>query len=211
MQKLTTALSAFSARATRGRRMVLVGYSVIITLAIFGLCSLIAQQSRENGVDVSTLALADMLSIMLVGAALFVVAPAMVSAQVAEERRQGTLDLLRTAPLSPTALTAGFLLGAPGTLYLLCAGPLALHVLAGLMGAYPIAYLPITLLLFAFGSMATMLFAVVASMAIGREGGGVSPMLVGGMLAMAALVSTSMAGSHESLPWAFLHPAGGLA
>jgi hypothetical protein len=212
MYAMTTALSAFSARATRGRRAVLVAYSALVALAILGLSHLIISATPDGDLaQASTLGLADMLSVMALGTALFVVAPAMIAAHVAEERRQGTLDLLRTAPISATALTAGFLFGAPGSLYLLCVGPMAIHVAAGLLGVYPIAYLPITLLLFGFGALATMLFAVVVSAAVSREGGGVSPLLVTGGLAVAALITTSMSSYPDSMPWAFLHPAGGLA
>src|SRR5258706_3747080 len=79
----------------------------------------------------SVLALADVFAAGLLGLGLFVLAPASVAAAVAAERRAGTLDQLRTTPLSPLGLTAGIVVGAPAKLYLLLAGPLALHVLAG--------------------------------------------------------------------------------
>ena len=126
MQAIATALSAFSSRATRGRRVVLAAYSGLIAVVLLGLAQLISVRAREDGVLINPVGLGDMFSMMLLGGALFVVAPAMVASQVAEERRSGTLDLLRTAPISPTALAAGFLAGAPSSLYLLGAGPLAL-------------------------------------------------------------------------------------
>src|SRR5688572_24300556 len=152
MHAILSTLTAFSSRATRGRRLVLVAYSGLVVLAILVVAALIAAQAEEQGVRVSTLALADMIAMMMLGAALFVLAPAMVAAQVAEERRSGTLDLLRTAPVSARALTAGFLAGAPGPVYLLCVAPLGLHVAAGLLGAYPASVLPLSLLVVVAGS-----------------------------------------------------------
>lgn len=211
MQAIAIALSAFSSRATRGRRVVLAAYSGLIALVLLGLAQLISVRAREDGVSVDPIGLADMFAMMLLGGALFVVAPAMVASQVAEERRSGTLDLLRTAPISPTALAAGFLAGAPSSLYLLCAGPLALHVLAGLLGCYPIAVLPVSLLIIGLGSAITMLIAMLLAVSVGRDGGGAAPLIVAGLSTFATFVTVGMASAPDVMPWALVHPAGALA
>ena len=211
MQAVATALTAFSARATRGRRAILVGYSALIAVALLGLSSLISESARAAGDRVDVVALADMFAMIFVGGALFVIGPAMVAAMVAEERRNGTLDLLRTAPLSPTALASGFLVGAPAALYLLCAGPLALHVAAGLLGRYPLPLLFVSLVTVALGALVAMALAIVLSASLGRDGGGASPLVVAGLLAVGALIAVVMASAPDVMGWAFLHPAGALA
>jgi len=211
MHAIAVALSAFSARAIRGRRAVLLAYTALIALGLLGLAHLIAARVAEDGGEVSTLAIADLLAMFALGGALFVVAPAMVAAQVAEERRAGTLDLLRTAPLTPTALTAGVLVGAPGSLYLLLLGPLGIHVTACALGVVPLSVLPQSLLILGLGAMMVMLGAVLLASAVGREGGGAAPLLVAGSLAVGAFVAVAMATGPDSMPWASCHPAGALA
>jgi hypothetical protein len=211
MPSIAVSLSAFSARATRGRRAVLLGYSGLVTLLLLGLAKLIAVRAAEDGDVVNPIALADMFAMMLTAGALFVVGPAMVASQVAEERRSGTLDLLRTAPLSPTALAAGFLVGAPASMYLLCAGPLALHLGAGLIGAIPLPVVVHSLFLIPLGAAAAMLLAMLLAVSVGREGGGAAPLLVAGLLGIGTLATVGMASGPDLLPWAFVHPAGALA
>jgi hypothetical protein len=212
MNKLRTALSAFVFRTTRGRRGALMLYSGVVTLVLAGLAAVIAARANEYGGHVDALALADVFCIFLLGTALFVIAPAMVAAQVGEERRSGTLDLLRTAPLSPTMLAFGFIGGAPSALYLLSTGPLALHVVAGLLGHYPLSVLPESLVVLGLGSLTLMLLAMLASLTITREGGGgATPMLVAGGLGIAAIIASSLASDTPTAAWAFMHPAGALS
>jgi hypothetical protein len=210
MHAIAIALTAFSARATRGRT-VFIAYSGLLTLAILALAGLIAKRAAEAGEVIHALALADMLAMMLVGAMLFVIAPAMVASHVVEERRSGTLDLLRTAPLSSTALTAGFLVGAPATLCLLCTGPLVLHVFAGLTGTIPLSVLALSALIVPLGAAVAMLMAMLFALSTARESGGAAPLVAVSTSAVMAVVTFVMASDVSSMPWAFVHPSGALA
>src|SRR5688572_2037603 len=128
------AISAFALRGSRrGEAWKWLAYSGGLT-ALFLLCAhWICSGIEEVPVEQlpwSVMGLADVFAVWALGVMAFVIAPALVTATVAEERRQGTLDQLRTTPLSPLALLGGLVIGAPARLYLLCAGPLALHGVA---------------------------------------------------------------------------------
>ncbi|MGZ3430161.1 MAG: hypothetical protein ACXVCV_26095, partial [Polyangia bacterium] len=148
---LAVAISAFGHRgARRGAAASFLVYSFVLTLALVLLAGWIAPEARLSDLEAvrvwaqmrppytpaldpslwTTLNLADVFALWALALCGFVLAPAMVAAAVANERRAGTLDQLRTTPLSPLALAAGMIVGVPARLYLLCAGPLALHVMA---------------------------------------------------------------------------------
>jgi hypothetical protein len=136
------------------------------------------------------LGLADLLAVALLALGLFVIAPAAVASAVAAERRSGTLDQLRTTPLSPLGLATGIVVGAPAKLYLLCAGPLALHVVAGLSGAIPVESLVASLCVLACGGLASALFGLAVALAPRQEtGGALSALAVAGALGTLGLRS----------------------
>ena len=220
MNRLMTAISAFSARSTKGRRPVLVAFSMLVALAIFAVSHriashLAAESALLEGVLTETpsaMAIADLFAIVLLCGGLLVVAPAMTAAQVGEERRSGTLDLLRTAPLSPTQLVAGFVAGAPSSLYLLLVGPFALHVVAGLTGGLPLQAMGESIVLLIAGSIALMLLCTLASLSVGREAAGVGgPLILTGLLAIFGLITVGMSTEASSSTWAHLHPAGAIS
>ncbi len=231
MQAMVTAISAFSARGTRGRRGVLLAFAALLALVILGISHEIAVRTAEEALrqaqlesaaggtssvlpsaTPSTWYIADVIAMILLGGGLFLVAPAMAAAQVGEERRSGTLDLLRTAPLSANQLVAGFLVGAPTSLYLLLSGPLALHVAAGIFGALPLSLvLGSTVLLFS-GAAFLMLLSVLAALSIGREApGGAATLGMAGVMGLFALVTLGFAAEPFSATWAHLHPAGAMS
>src|SRR4051812_39227484 len=136
-------ISAFAFRGARARRSTVVErltYSAGIAILMLLLAAWIVSAERDvppyvrDQTPWSVLGLADVFAVWLLGFGAFVLGPAVVAATVAGERRAGTLDQLRTTPLSPLQLAAGMFVGAPARLYLLCAGPLAIHVAAGLFG-----------------------------------------------------------------------------
>ena len=113
-----------------------------------------------------------MLALWTLGLAGFVLAPALVAAAVANERRVGTLDQLRTTPLSPLALAAGMIVGVPARLYLLCAGPLALHVIACVAGPLPLSTLVASLAVLGGGHAASCALGLCVALAPRQESGG---------------------------------------
>jgi hypothetical protein len=157
------------------------------------------------------LALADIFALGLLGLGLFVLAPAAVAATVAAERRAGTLDQLRTTPLDPLALLCGLVIGAPARFYLLCAGPLALHVVAGVTGVIPLETLLSTLVTLGVGGVACMLLALVLALAPRQDTGGAFIALgVAALLGISGFVAICLAQDRSAVNWAFLHPAGAL-
>ena len=136
----------------------------------------------------------------------------MVAAAVANERRAGTLDQLRTTPLSPLALAAGTIVGVPARLYLLCAGPLGLHVVAALAGpaaagrrwsrrwrCSPPAPRP------------RARSGCAVALAPRQESGGTFAALgVAALLGCFAFVTSLFAADHHLVAWSYLHPAGAL-
>lgn len=229
---LRVAVSAFAHRgARRGAAASLLVYSAVLTAALVLLAAWMAPAARLADVESlrlwgrtipgeapaldpslwTTLALADVLAVWLLGLAGLVLAPAMVAAAVANERRAGTLDQLRTTPLSPLALAAGMIVGVPARLYLLCAGPLALHALAVALGPLPMATLASSLAVLVCGTAASCALGLCAALAPRQESGGTFAALgVAALLGASSLMTSLFAGECHFVAWSFLHPAGAL-
>jgi hypothetical protein len=159
----------------------------------------------------TTLALADVFAIFVLGAIAFLVAPAVVAAAVANERRNGTLDQLRTTPQPPLSLALGFVVGAPAKLWLLAAGPLALHVLAAVAGPVPLGVLAQSLAVLGFGALAACSLALCVALAPRQESsGGFAALAVTGIMILLSSLAMSFACDRQLVPWAFVHPAGAL-
>lgn len=226
------AISAFAHRgARRGQAASFLVYSGVLTAALLLLAAWIAPEMRladlesirmwaqmkppyQTGLDPSlwtTLALGDVLALCALALAGFVLAPAMVAAAVANERRAGTLDQLRTTPLSPLALAAGTIVGVPARLYLLCAGPLALHVVAAMAGALPFGTLVASLAVLAAGTAASCTLGLGVALAPRQESGGTFAALgVAALLGFFAFLTSVFACDRHLVAWSYLHPAGAL-
>jgi hypothetical protein len=219
------AISAFAHRgARRGTASSFVLYSALLAVALLALAAWIAPEARLGDLEWvsrfqvplpeqldpslwTTLALADIFACWVLALACFVIAPAMVAATVAHERRAGTLDQLRTTPLSPLGLACGMIVGIPARLYLLCLGPLALHVVAALAGPLPLAVCVQSLAVLAAGTAASCALGLCVALAPRQESGGTFAALgVAALLATFGLVTCGFAA--KTVPWAFLHPAG---
>ena len=222
---LATAVTAFSQRgARRGQAYAFVVYSGILTAVTLALAAWIAPVMRADDLERvtrfhlevsppewTTLGLANIFCGVILALACFVVAPAMVATALTQERRVGTLDQLRTTPLSSLQLALGFIIGVPARLYLLCAGPLAVVVLAALTGPAALSMLCGTLGLFAVGTLTSCALALCFALAPRQESGGALVALgVAAVLAIMGLTTASMAGSPGMFRWAMWHPAGGL-
>ncbi|HEY2747236.1 MAG TPA: hypothetical protein VGL86_21585, partial [Polyangia bacterium] len=230
---LRVAISAFAHRgARRGTAASFLVYSAVLTVALLLLAAWIAPEARladveqlkmwaqmkppyvPTGLDPSlwtTLALADVFALITLGLGGFVLAPAMVAATVANERRQGTLDQLRTTPLSPLGHAAGMILGVPARLYLLCAGPLVLHVAAAIVGPLPLSTLIASLAVLATGTLASCALGLVVALAPRQESGGAFAALgVAALFGVFALTTAAFACDRHMVAWSFLHPAGAL-
>jgi hypothetical protein len=215
---LSTSIAAFANRNARRERILeRLAYSGGIVLLLLLLSAWIVSAETDptlgprEPIAWSVLGLADVLAVWLLGLGLFVLAPAVVAATVATERRAGTLDQLRTTPLPPLALAAGLVVGAPAKLYLLCAGPLALHLIAGAVGLVHLDTLAATLVIFAAGAIVTSLIGLCVALAPRQDSGGSFVALgVAAVLGVSGLVASGLAGDRESVRWAFLHPAGAL-
>ncbi len=223
---LATAVTAFSQRgARRGQAFAFVIYSGILTALTLALAAWIAPISRAEDLDRfriyhveiplpqwTTLGLANVLCGLLLALACFVVAPAMVATAVAQERRAGTLDQLRTTPLSSLQLALGFIVGVPARLYLLCAGPLAVVVVATLSGPAPLSLLAGTLGLLVVGTATSCAVGLCFALAPKQESAGALLALgVAAVLAILGLTTGSMAAAPGVYHWAMWHPAGGLS
>ena len=212
------AVSAFAHRgARRSQALELAAYSGGITALIILLAAWIVAQARDvpPGYTVSApwsvLGLADLLAVSLVALGLFVLAPASVAATVAGERRAGTLDQLRSTPLDPLGLVAGLVVGAPAKIYLLCVGPLALHVACGLTGVIHADTLAQSLVVLAVGGLGAALLGLVVALAPRQESGGAFLALgLAALLGVSGLVALAFAHDRSTVGWAFLHPAGAL-
>jgi len=166
------AVAAFAHRSVRRRDVVTsLGISGVVTLALLFVASEMARlhnlsiaDQPFNSVTWSTLGVADLMALAVLLAVGFVVAPATVAAAVTQERRAGTLDQLRTTPLSPVGVALGFVIGVPARMYLFCAGPLVVHVLATLAGVQPLTTLPGSLVLMALGTVLSCLLALVSAL-----------------------------------------------
>jgi hypothetical protein len=213
------AVSAFAHRgARRSQALELAAYSGGVVVLLVLLAAWIVEQARTAPlvpsaayIPWSVLGLADLFAATLVGLGLFVLAPAAVAATVAGERRTGTLDQLRSTPLDPLGLVAGLVVGAPARIYLLCAGPLALHVACGLTGVIPAETLVQSLAVFAVGGLGSALVGLVVALAPRQESGGAFLALgVAALLGVSGLVALAFAHDTSTAGWAFLHPAGAL-
>jgi hypothetical protein len=229
---LKTAITAFAHRgARRGTTASFLVYSGVLVGALLLLAAWIAPEAAHSDAEMikmwweskppmhvdldpawwSTLALADVFACFVLAFAGFVVAPAMVAAAVANERRAGTLDQLRTTPLSPLGLAAGLVVGVPTRLYLLCVGPLALHVLAGVAGPLPLHTVIESLAVIGVGTFASCALALCVALAPRQESGGTFAALgVAALLAFFAFMTGVFASDHHLVAWSFLHPAGAL-
>lgn len=215
---IRTALSAFFHRAVpRRHALELLGYSGGLVVGLLLLSAWICAQQRAapnhfyEPIPWDVLALADLFALLLLALGLFVLVPATIAAQVAAERRSGTLDQLRTTPLDPLALVAGFVFAAPARLYLLAVGPLALHVFAGLSGRMPLDTLVATLVTLAVGTVVSALLGLLVALAPRQDSGGALVALgVAGLLGGAGLIAALFVTERILMRWAFLHPAGAL-
>lgn len=155
-----------------------------------------------------TLALADIFSVLVLGAALLVIVPAAVATTVAGEQRSGTLEQLRTTPIQPLGLLLGLVLGAPARLYLLCAGPLALHLACSLAGHTPPEVVIGPVVVMAVGGLAFSLTGAAIGLAQSRERGAMLTLGLAGFFAGSGLLACALAQHPDSARWSFLHPAG---
>ncbi|HEX8952446.1 MAG TPA: hypothetical protein VF945_11405, partial [Polyangia bacterium] len=226
------AISAFAHRgARRGEAASFLVYSGVLTLALLLLAAWIAPEARLADLESlrmwgqmkppqvpaldpslwTTLALGDVFAMWALALAGFVLAPAMVAAAVANERRAGTLDQLRTTPLSPLALAAGTIVGVPARLYLLCVGPLLLHVVAAIAGPLPLPTLVSSLAVLAAGTAASCALGLCVALAPRQESGGTFAALgVAALLGMFAFMTSLFAIDRHLVAWSYLHPAGAL-
>jgi ABC-2 family transporter len=228
---LRAAISAFAQRGSggAGARWSYLAYSAVGTALLAGysahaaaleraeaLLQVANDAYRDAGLEASTrwttLALADTLALVFLAFAGFVIAPALVAAAVVTERRAGTLDQLRTTPLSPLALALGMIVGLPARVYLLCVGPLALHVVALAAGVVPPATLPATLSLLVVGTLASCAIGLCVALAPRQESGGMAAALAVALaLGVFVVIAGNMTAHRDTAPWAFMHPAGGLS
>ncbi|HEX9100709.1 MAG TPA: hypothetical protein VF997_00830 [Polyangia bacterium] len=232
MMSVRVAISAFAHRgARRGEAASFLVYSGVLTLALLLLAAWIAPEARLADLESlrmwgqmkppqvpaldpslwTTLALGDVFAMWALALAGFVLAPAMVAAAVANERRAGTLDQLRTTPLSPLALAAGTIVGVPARLYLLCVGPLLLHVVAAIAGPLPLPTLVSSLAVLAAGTAASCALGLCVALAPRQESGGTFAALgVAALLGMFAFMTSLFAIDRHLVAWSYLHPAGAL-
>ncbi|MCU1280325.1 MAG: hypothetical protein JWM53_3871, partial [bacterium] len=229
---LAVAISAFGHRgARRGAAASFLVYSFVLTLALVLLAGWIAPEARLADFEAlrtyaqmkppyapaldpslwTTLALGDVFALWALALCGFVLAPAMVAAAVANERRAGTLDQLRTTPLSPLALAAGMIVGVPARLYLLCAGPLALHLVATLAGPAPLTTAISSLAVLTAGTLASCALGLCVALAPRQESGGTFAALgVAALLGVFALMTSAFASDRHLVAWSFVHPGGAL-
>jgi hypothetical protein len=229
---IRTAISAFASRgARRGTVATFLAYSGVLTVALLLLAAWIAPAARQGDAELleswlksspqyaplvhpevwTTLALADVFACWVLALAGFVLAPAMVAAAVANERRAGTLDQLRTTPLSPLGLACGLVVGVPARLYLLCAGPLALHVTAAIAGSLSLTTMVQSLAVLVAGTAAACALGLCVALAPRQETGGTFAALgVAALLGAASLLAGAFASDRHLVGWAYLHPAGAL-
>lgn len=219
---LRIAVNAFANRGVRRRQAFeLILYSGALVVLLVLLASWIVSNAEHAPrrsyygevppIPWSVLGLADIFALMLLGLGGLVLAPASVAATVASERRAGTLDQLRTTPLDPLSLVMGFIIGAPARFYLLCAGPLALHVVCGLTGVIPFGTMVASVMTLAVGTMACTMVGLALSLAPQQDTGGPFISLgVAGLLGFSGFVAAALATERDASHWAFIHPAGAL-
>ncbi|MSP61821.1 MAG: hypothetical protein EXR72_16100 [Myxococcales bacterium] len=223
---ILTAISAFTHRtARRPARLQLLAYSGGLATLLVVLAEWIVARAEgpPGGLcddDFCThapplawgvLGVADLFAVAVLALGLLVIAPAMVAAAVAAERRAGTLDQLRTTPLSPLALVCGIVVGAPARLYLLLVGPLVLHVVCGLLGVIPADTLVSSVSILATGGLASVLLGLTVALAPRQETGGALVALgVAAVLGFGGFLGAALSGEPTGSGWAFLHPGGAL-
>jgi hypothetical protein len=218
-------ISAFAHRGVRRRHgYELLAYSGGIVALLLLLSAWICAQGREAPppyywdatvkippIPWNELGLADLLGVMLLGLAAFVIIPAQVAAVAASERRGGTLDQLRTTPIEPLGLLSGLLIGVPARLYLLCAGPVALHVLCGLTGVIHFDTMLTTLITLATGGLFCTTLALVVALAPRQDSGGMfASLAVAAFLCGSGIMCMALVSERSGVHWAFMHPAGAL-
>jgi hypothetical protein len=217
---IAATISAFAHRGVRRRHALeLLAYSGGIVALLLLLAAWICAQGREAPppfykippIPWNELGLADMFAVYLLGMAAFVIIPAQVAAVVASERRGGTLDQLRTTPIEPLGLLAGLLFGVPARLYLLCAGPVALHVLCGLTGVIHFDTMIASLATLGTGGLFCTVLALVVALAPRQDSGGTFVALaVAAFLFGSGILTMALVGERSGIHWAFMHPAGAL-
>ncbi len=212
---MTGAFNAFLFRSLRSPRTAVparIVYSSLITLALFLLAKLTTPSPEKDAwVHYTVAGMTDVFCVIAVGFIVFIIAPAQIAAQIASERRHGTLDQIRATPISPTAFVMGILVGAPAGLYLLCAVPFAYHALAGITGTIPMSAFVQSTMMLLVGGLWSSLIALALSLSPQKDS--VSPLAalaVVGILGMSSMFFF-FAGSSEAASWAFMHPVGGLS
>jgi hypothetical protein len=222
---IAATISAFAHRGVRRRHALeLLAYSGGIVALLLLFAAWICAQGREAPppyywdasikvppIPWNELGLADLFSVYLLGMAAFVIIPAQVAAVVASERRGGTLDQLRTTPIEPLGLLAGLLFGVPARLYLLCAAPVALHVLCGLTGVIHFETMIATLVTLGTGGLFCTVLASVVALAPRQDSGGTFVALaVAAFLCGSGILTMVLVSERSGIHWAFMHPAGAL-
>jgi hypothetical protein len=226
-----SAVSAFAHRGARRRGVFLV-YAALLASALVLLAAWIVPDARAADFELfdrwlqvgvvkittpnpghlwTTLALADVFAVFGLGVIAFLIAPATVAASVANERRAGTLDQLRTTPQPPLALALGFIAGAPARVWLLGLGPLSLHLVAALSGNISLSTFVQSTLVIAVGGATTCALALCVALAPRQESGGAFAALgVAGCMFGLSMMTMVFADDRQLVDWAFIHPAGAL-
>jgi hypothetical protein len=159
----------------------------------------------------SIVALADNIAIILVAAAHLVLIPAFVAAGVGAERRNGTLDQLRTTPVEPRALLAGFVFGRPAIIYLGLTGFWLIHCLAALVGARTLRTVVESSAVIIFGGLATSMIGATYALLQERKSAGLAALVVVALAAPAALLCAALPMANgRNISWPLFHPAGAL-
>lgn len=157
--------------------------------------------------------LTDFFAVAGLAIGLFIVVPALITAQLGQERRSGTLEQLRTSPASSAALVGGFILGAPIRIYLLLAAPLAYHVVYGLTGGLSFHALFGSLVVLGLGALALSTLAVAAALGPRRtEVSAMQPLALAALLGFTGLIAFGMSTAIEPelTGMSAIHPMGAL-
>lgn len=158
--------------------------------------------------------LTDLFAIAALAIGLFLIVPAMISAQLGQERRSGTLEQLRSSPASSYALIGGFILGAPVRVYLMLAAPLLYHIAYGALGGLSIAALVGSVFVLALGSVVLSMVAVVAALGPRRSDvSSMQPLSLAAIIGCLGLTALGMSCALELqlTGLSLLHPLGALA
>lgn len=158
--------------------------------------------------------LTDLFAIASLAIGLFLIVPAMISAQLGQERRSGTLEQLRSSPASSQALIGGFILGAPARVYLMLAAPLGYHIAYGALGGLSLAALVGSVFVLALGSLVLSMLAVVAALGPRRSDvSSMQPLSLAAMIGCLGLTALGMSSALELqlTGLSLLHPLGALA